>query len=423
MWRGSASADVRARHLGLQKAFSQNPETQRASFEVFESDVETLRARLCQSKVSARSSNSGTAHDRRAQTLPACLEEAEHYYNSWLDMHPCVLRNIEAVKAQLQGKRLAVFLDYDGTLTPIVSNPDDALLGTQMRDVVRTLAQLFPVAIISGRGREKVENFVQLKELYYAGSHGMDIAGPADGSQQLDMTFQPAAHFRPLIDQVYQELCTRLAGIPGSSVEHNTFCVSAHFRNCPGDCWQDVVAAAEEVVAGNPELRMTRGRKVVEVRPKVNWHKGTALTHLLGVLGLHQAPDVVALYIGDDHTDEDAFKALRESQQGFGILVSTKPKETAARYTVRDPSEVQQFLQQLVAWGSSEHNGWHAQRQPPTQHENCVRQTAAADVPGSEQSKPHLSPALRAHCPTEGVALHSHHCSPVVEATVPSMAQ
>ncbi len=71
-----------------------------------------------------------------------------------------------------------------------------------------------------------------------------------------------------------------------------------------------------QVVAHNPELRMTRGRKVVEVRPKVNWHKGTALDHLLGALGLRARADVVAIYIGDDHTDEDAFRVLRDTQQG-----------------------------------------------------------------------------------------------------------
>lgn len=64
-------------------------------------------------------------------------------------------------------------------------------------------------------------------------------------------------------------LLRRLKDIPGSSVEHNNFCVSAHFRNCPGECWQDVVSAVEEIVEGHDDLRMTRGRKVVEVRPKV----------------------------------------------------------------------------------------------------------------------------------------------------------
>jgi trehalose 6-phosphate phosphatase len=179
-----------------------------------------------------------------------------------------------------------------------------------MRGVIRSLAHSFPTAIISGRGREKVENFVQLRELYYAGSHGMDIAGPPvrprrdatgdEGGESACLTrtcvlahahthtrthaqdlmhtertrressFQPAAHFRPMIDDVYSELCSRMAEIPGSSVEHNTFCVSAHFRNCAEDRWQQVVAAVEETLASrSEELCITRGRKVMEIRPRV----------------------------------------------------------------------------------------------------------------------------------------------------------
>jgi len=73
---------------------------------------------------------------------------------------------------------VVVFLDYDGTLTPIVSNPDEAFLSAAMRSAVQQVAQTFPTAVISGRGRDKVEAFVQLEELYYAGSHGLDIKGP-----------------------------------------------------------------------------------------------------------------------------------------------------------------------------------------------------------------------------------------------------
>lgn len=69
-------------------------------------------------------------------------------------------------------------LDSAGTLTPIVSNPDLALMSEPAREAVRRVAQLFPTAVISGRGREKVQQFVRLAELYYAGSHGMDIVGP-----------------------------------------------------------------------------------------------------------------------------------------------------------------------------------------------------------------------------------------------------
>jgi trehalose 6-phosphate phosphatase len=106
------------------------------------------------------------------------------------------------------------------------------------------------------------------------------------------------------------------------------------------------------------ELKITRGRKVMEIRPKVNWHKGTALNHLLTVLDLKNQPDVVSIYIGDDRTDEDAFRVLREESQGYGILVSSKVKDTTAFYTVKDPGEVELLLKGLVTWATSTDNGW-----------------------------------------------------------------
>eukprot|EP00882_Tetradesmus_deserticola_P002349 GHRQ01002506.1.p1 GENE.GHRQ01002506.1~~GHRQ01002506.1.p1 ORF type:complete len:190 (+),score=49.88 GHRQ01002506.1:213-782(+) len=151
-----------------------------------------------------------------AASLAAALDplkqqpEDGHEYRAWRDEHPCILQHFDAFLERVNGKRVAVFLDYDGTLTPIVNNPDNAVLSPQMRDTVRQVAHLFPTAIISGRGRDKVEGFVQLPELFYAGSHGMDIVGPKD--DQSDLTphnFQAAAEFRPMIDQLYHDLCRR----------------------------------------------------------------------------------------------------------------------------------------------------------------------------------------------------------------------
>ncbi len=97
-----------------------------------------------------------------------------------------------------------------------------------------------------------------------------------------------------------------------------------------------------------------------QVRPQLDWHKGRALLHLLQVLGLAAQPDVVALYVGDDKTDEDAFRTLAECNAGIGVLVSTRAKPTLATFTVRDPPEVQLFLLRLVGeYGLSAANGWH----------------------------------------------------------------
>jgi hypothetical protein len=91
---------------------------------------------------------------------------------------------------------------------------------------------------------------------------------------------------------------------------------------------------------------------------QVDWDKGRALLHLLEVLGLQEQADVLPIYIGDDKTDEDAFKALQGPNNGVGILVSTKVKPTAAAFTVRDPDEVAAFLKMLVQFGTSCANGW-----------------------------------------------------------------
>ena len=275
------------------------------------------------------------------------------------------MQNFDQLEAAAAGKLITVFLDYDGTLTPIVNNPDAAFLSEHVREAVRRVARLFPTAIISGRGREKVEQFVQIKELFYAGSHGMDIAGPKvmpiniDGSSDDGMaTFQPAAQYEPMMKQLGEELWTAIGSIHGATVENNKFCVSVHFRNCAAGDYSAVMAAVEEVTAHYQELHITRGRKVLEVRPKMDWNKGSALLHLLRMLGLEER-EVYCLYIGDDRTDEDAFQVLSETGTGSGILVTTKRKDTAGRWTLKDPSEVAAFLYRLVAWGHTSSNRWH----------------------------------------------------------------
>ncbi|KAM0003832.1 putative trehalose-phosphatase [Helianthus debilis subsp. tardiflorus] len=101
-----------------------------------------------------------------------------HIYDNLRLKYPSALTSIEQIVNNVKGKRIALFLDYDGTLSPIVDNPDHAFMSNAMRVAVRNVAKCFPTAIISGRSRERVRKFVGLKELYYAGSHGMDIMCP-----------------------------------------------------------------------------------------------------------------------------------------------------------------------------------------------------------------------------------------------------
>ncbi|PIN00470.1 Trehalose-phosphatase [Handroanthus impetiginosus] len=272
--------------------------------------------------------------------------------NSWTLHHPSALSMFEEIMKASEGKQIAVFLDYDGTLSPIVDDPDRAFMTNEMRDAVKDVAKYFPTAIVSGRCRTKVYNFVKLSELYYAGSHGMDIKGPAKGHRKGNQTVlcQPAREFLPMIDEVYKALTEKVKYIPGALVENNKFCLSVHYRCVEEKRWGELADEVKSVIKDYQQLRLSQGRKVLEIRPTIKWDKGDALEFLLESLGFAESSNVLPVYIGDDRTDEDAFKVLRKREQGIGILVSKVPKETSASYTLQEPLEVMQFLKRLVEW-------------------------------------------------------------------------
>ncbi|XP_024025363.1 probable trehalose-phosphate phosphatase H isoform X2 [Morus notabilis] len=287
----------------------------------------------------------------RISISPSLTEEEK----SWALQHPSALSMFDKIVEASKGKKIVMFLDYDGTLSPIVKNPERAFMSDAMRSTVKSLAQCFPTAIVSGRCRDKVYNFVQLAELYYAGSHGMDIKGPEKGSKYIKgdakgILFQPAAKFLPMIDEVYKTLVYETKSTRGAMVEHNKFCLSVHYRCVDEKNWDLVAQQVKSVLKEYPKLKLTQGRKVLEIRPTIKWDKGKALEFLLKALGYANRRDVFSVYIGDDRTDEDAFKILKARGQGFGILVSKCPKDTSASYSLQEPTEVMTFLQKLVDW-------------------------------------------------------------------------
>lgn len=285
--------------------------------------------------------------------------DADVAYRNWMIKYPSALTSFEQIANNAKGKRIALFLDYDGTLSPIVDNPDHAFMSNAMRAAVRNVAKYVPTAIISGRSREKVRKFVGLKELYYAGSHGMDIMGPVQpptghtSEVKEGNLYQPASEFLPMIDEVYVTLVEITKNIEGAKVENNKFCVSVHYRNVDEKSWSTVAELVQDTLKKYSRLRLTHGRMVLEVRPVLKWDKGKAVEFLLESLGLSDCDDVLPIYVGDDRTDEDAFKFLRESNRGYGILVTPAPKESNAYYSLRDPSEVMEFINSLVMYKKS----------------------------------------------------------------------
>jgi len=139
--------------------------------------------------------------------------------------------------------RVAVFLDYDGTLTPIVSQPEDAWLSDSMRQALLELAAKASVGILSGRELEDVRQRVNIDNVMYAGSHGFDIAGPRD------LRSQVATEFLPTLDVAEEALHRLLDDIPGARVERKRFSIAAHYRNVNENDLPTLTQAVEAVAA------------------------------------------------------------------------------------------------------------------------------------------------------------------------------
>ncbi|KAK8686422.1 hypothetical protein V6N13_125447 [Hibiscus sabdariffa] len=248
-------------------------------------------------------------------------------YHTWLLKYPSALSSFEQITNFAEGKRIALFLDYDGTLSPIVDDPETnraQLCGSHGMDIMSAVRQ----------SSDDYSNYIQ----------STDKQG-----KEVDL-FQPASEFLPMIDEVFNSLVNSTEEIQGAKVENNKFCLSVHYRNVDEKDWATVAQRVHDVIRNYPRLRLTHGRKVLEVRPVIDWDKGKAVTYLLESLGLGNCDDVLPIYVGDDQTDEDAFKVLREGNRGYGILVSSVPKESNAFFSLKDPQEVMEFLTSLVVW-------------------------------------------------------------------------
>jgi trehalose-phosphatase len=262
---------------------------------------------------------------------------------------PSALDHGADIRQRLRHRRLAVFLDYDGTLTPIVERPDLAVMSAEMRATVRALAHCCTTAIISGRGLTDVARLVGLEELYYAGNHGLEIGGPDHSSIQ----YEPGKKFAAAVAALSQRVEDGIKSIAGVIVENKHYSLSVHYRLVAPERVGEVERVIDEALAAIPGLHKRHGKKVFELRPDIDWDKGKAVLWLLRALALDGA-DVVPIYIGDDTTDEDAFNALKG--RGIGVLVTDTPRASAADYWLFNVAQVRQFLQLLTALACERHS-------------------------------------------------------------------
>lgn len=255
---------------------------------------------------------------------------------------PDALRAFGQIASVAAARRPAIFFDFDGTLSEIVDEPGAAVLVPGADKALESLAALYPVAVLSGRGLDDIVARVGIPGLWYAGSHGFEMIAP-DGTYHSNET---AAQSVPLLAEAAQELTERLSALPGVMVEHKRYAVAVHYRYAEPGAAGPVTAAVHDI--GNRSgLKVTSGRMVAELRPNVDWDKGKTLQWIVDRIAGREP--LLPIFVGDDLTDEDGFDAVLHD--GIGIVVrhtEDGDRATAARYALENPRQTCEFVERLV---------------------------------------------------------------------------
>ncbi|MBI4833760.1 MAG: trehalose-phosphatase [Planctomycetes bacterium] len=241
-----------------------------------------------------------------------------------------------------KASHIVLGLDYDGTLTPIAKRPELARLAEDTRDLIKTLSRnhKFTVSVISGRAINDIRRLVGLRNIYYAGNHGLEIYQPGRGILR---QYSPAV--RRQAGKINRYLAETLGHIKGLLIENKGITLSVHYRNAHRSAVpavQRAVHHAKRLVA--PEWHSSYGKKVVEIKPPFkDINKGNALKFIMRKAS---GQNVLPVFIGDDITDEDAFSVLRK--KGISIYVGRQTNESCAGFYLRDVSDVKRFLKRIM---------------------------------------------------------------------------
>ena len=246
------------------------------------------------------------------------------------------------LQSRLAKRKIFLFLDYDGTLSPIVSHPKKAKISKKCKKLLKRLSlrQKVCLAVISGRSLKDLRIRVGVKSIIYSGNHGLEVSGV-----KLKPANNLSAEYKRTLKQIKRDLNKRLRQFKGAIVEDKGLTLSIHYRMTPDSKLSGLKAAFRRTVrgalAGNL-IKVRGGKKVFEVRPPIEWDKGKIVSWLLKKNKLKGATPI---YIGDDKTDEDAFRVLK--RRGITIFVG-EPKKSSAQYYLKNTFEVIRFLQLLL---------------------------------------------------------------------------
>jgi trehalose 6-phosphate phosphatase len=236
------------------------------------------------------------------------------------------------------GRRAFLFLDYDGTLVPIRKSPELAVLRASRRSLLERLSRNAFVCIVSGRSLADIQKLAAIEDIAYIGNHGLEIA-----FRGRRWVHPEAEKIKPVLKGVLERIRRRSRDRPGLLVEDKGLTGSIHYRRLSAPLPKGLREMVEREVRSNDGLRLTEGKKVFEIRPDIDWDKGKGVLELGRWLGIKRP--ALRIYIGDDQTDEDAFRAL--GGRDLTIHVGRR-KDSSARSQLPDVAAVWKFLGALL---------------------------------------------------------------------------
>ncbi len=245
----------------------------------------------------------------------------------------------QSLKNQItDAEKVFIFSDYDGTLTNIRKRPDLATATVTLKEILRKLTDNphYKFAIVTGRSLHNIIDILRLPKIYYIGNHGLEIKGP-----NINFIHQDAVKIIPNLNSIQKTIRSEIGHLKGLIIENKRLTLSIHYRLVQKDKAAPIGKLVRQISTKYPDIKITKGKKVYEIRPSVDWNKGKACAWVLKTI----AKSALPVYLGDDKTDEDAFITLKN---GITVLVSKRKKYSNAKFYLKDATEVQKLLNDLL---------------------------------------------------------------------------
>ena len=239
-------------------------------------------------------------------------------------------------------KNYLLMLDFDGTISPLASTPHEASLPETIKKQLKELSKYFPVAIISGRSLPDIKNKVGLKNLIYAGNHGLEwqIGGKINRFPVPNKTIKLLSSIKKSVDKIK-------GAYPGTLLEFKYSSLAIHYRQLSNKFIIKFNKDVNKIIKlSDPynNLKILVGKKVIELVPNIDWNKGVFALFILKFLQKKLKHSLLPIYIGDDTTDEDVFKVL---PAGLTIRIGYN-RYSRAKYYIRNTGQSVLFMKWLA---------------------------------------------------------------------------